>query len=122
MDASAIERFVAACREHLHAQGVPADDLDDAGVVDAMKGPLAKAVHELGRATQPVASWDKRFVRSMAGKWEVVISSGDRDRYQIPGLSPKQAFMIAKLRHKYRRQIPGPVPAWARAASTGDPR
>lgn len=90
-----IDRSILAMREHLHGVGVPADDLDETGVVSAMLPELCMAVAELGRCTLLPGSWDKRFVRNMQG---------------IEKFTVRQAVTVFRLRHKYRRQTrPGPA-------------
>lgn len=102
-----VERGLIAFRDHLHREGHAADDFSDERVVDEMASDLANNVLALGRCVLPVASWDKRFVRSMAS----LVAKADEDE-DLPRFTLRQAVMIARLRYRYRRQIKGAVPGW----------
>jgi hypothetical protein len=50
-------------------------------------------LRQLARCTMLPGSWDKRFVRDLIGYSDDQV------------LSPRQAAMVEKLSHRYRRQI-----------------
>ena len=93
-------RWLVAAREHLHGQGILADDLTDDQVVDKLLPALRICAGLLRLCTMLPGSWDKRFVKYL-------LLTNDET------LTVRQAAVLAKLRFRYRRQIKLPVPSWA---------